>query len=103
MHISSLTATPAIDGVTPTMLSTDGKVIIVGTKALLEARLTSIGRELTVYGRPGTYFLQYSTNLANPVWTLRGQISIPSTNLFRVVPTGNTPSTNVNGIFRVRQ
>jgi Big-like domain-containing protein/calcineurin-like phosphoesterase family protein/purple acid phosphatase-like protein/immunoglobulin I-set domain protein len=87
----------------PTLLATHGQVIVVGSRPLLESHFTAQGaRELTLYARPGTYALQWSTNLVDPVWRNRGNVVINS-NLFNLIRPANNPPTNFPGFFRTRQ
>jgi hypothetical protein len=103
LRVTSMNAIPVTDGVAPTLVATNSLVVIAGTRPLVEAHLTPQGaRELTVFGRPGVYQLQWATNLVNPVWRLRGNATINS-NLFLYIRPANIPPTNMPGFFRVRQ
>jgi len=102
LHIDSVTPTRADPGLAPTLLANHGRVAIIGTQPLIDARLNNGAREILVYGRAGlTYQLQYATNFANPIWTLRSQVTF--TNLSRIFLPGNTPPTNRPSFFRARQ
>jgi hypothetical protein len=103
LRVTSMNAIPVTDGITPTLLATNSQVVIAGTRPLLEGHFTAQGaRELTLYGRPGVYQLQWATNIVNPVWRLRGNATINS-NLFLLIRPANTPPTNMPGFFRARQ
>jgi hypothetical protein len=102
LHVDSVIPTRADPGPAPTVLANHGRAVILGTQPLIDARLNHGVREIFVYGRVGlTYQLQYTTNLANPIWTLRSQATF--TNLFRSFLPGNTPPTNRSSFFRARQ
>jgi hypothetical protein len=102
LHLESVTPTRADAGLAPTILANDGRVAILGTQPLVDARMANGVREVIVYGKVGvTYQLQYATNLVNPIWTLRSQVAF--TNFSRVFLPGNTPPTNRPGFFRARQ
>lgn len=103
LRVTSLNITPVDSAATPTILGSHGQVVIIGTRPLLEAHFNAQGgRELTLFARQGTYFLEYTLDLTSPTWTRRGQVAVTS-NLFRLIPTANTPPTNQNGFFRIRQ
>jgi hypothetical protein len=105
LRITSLTATPATEGTAPTMIASNGNIVIVGSRPLVHARFNPLGhREVAVYGRTGNYTLQFSTNLADlNSWRNRGNLRITN-NLTTVVPIlGNNPSTNLPIFFRARQ
>jgi acid phosphatase type 7 len=105
LQLRGVNVTPTEHGVAPTVLTQNGQLHVVGVHPLLEAHLTAQGtRELALFGRPGVYSLQWATNLPNPVWRLRGAVTIaPSNNLVRIVSPGNTPPTNLPAFFRTRQ
>jgi hypothetical protein len=66
--LSGITGQRAQAGLAPTVLSNNGRVVVVNGQPLLEASLDSIGaRTLTLYGWPGTnYFIQTSSVPAFP-------------------------------------
>ena len=101
-RVTSLSATPAAAGTPPTLLASNTQVVVVGTRPLMESHLASGLRELTLFGRPGIYALQWSTNLNDPVWRNRGNVSV-SSNLSVSFRPANNPSTNFPGFFRIRQ
>ena len=102
LHIDSIALTRADQGPTPTLLANHGRAVIIGSQPLLDARVNNGVREIFVYGKIGlTYQLQYTTNFANPTWTLRGQATF--TNLSRIFLPVNTPPTNRPSFFRARQ
>jgi len=101
LHLESVTPIHVEPGLPPTVLANHGRVVLIGTQPLLDARMNNGGREVVVYGKAGvTYQLQYATNLLNPIWTLRSQVAF--TNLSRSFFPGNTPPTNRPGYFRAR-
>ena len=77
--------------------------MIIGATPYLDAHINSAGqRELTVYGQPANYTLQFSTNLADPLgWRMRAFVRV-SNNLERAVNVASSP-TNIPVFFRVRQ
>lgn len=103
IDVSDIQITPAGAGLTPTLLATDGKLMIVGSAPFLDARINSAGqREVTLYAQPGNYTVQFSTNLADPQgWRLRGFVRVTN-NLERTISGAGTP-TNIPVFFRVRQ
>jgi hypothetical protein len=103
LRVSDIDITPARSGSTPTLLATDGKLMIVGSSPFLDARINSAGqREVTLYAQPGNYTLQFSTNLTDPQgWRLRGFVRVTN-NLERAISGSGTP-TNIPVFFRVRQ
>jgi len=102
LQVGSLNITPIDPTARPTLLGTAGQAIIIGTRPLLDAHFNSGGRELTLFGLPGNYQLEYVTNLTQTTWTRRAIVNIP-TNYSRLVPLGNNPSTNGPAYFRLRQ
>ena len=89
----------------PTLVATDGRIAVIGAQPLLDAHFTAAGaRELGLYGRRNTtYLVQYSTNLANITnWIQRGNALAMGANLYRTVPVGNIPNTNLPAVFRAR-
>lgn len=102
LRVSAIAATAAASASAPTLVATDGKLIVVGSAPFLDAHFTSAGqRELTVYGQPANYTLQFSTNLTDPLgWRMRAFVRV-SNNLERAVNVAGTP-TNVPVFFRVR-
>jgi hypothetical protein len=101
LRVTSLDVTPAASGA-PTLLATNTQVVVVGSRTLLDAHLAQGVRELTVFGQPGTYAVQWATNLNNPVWRNRGNVTLTN-NLFGTIRPANNPPTNFPGFFRVRQ
>jgi hypothetical protein len=84
LDFHSMQAEVAPEGVEPTLLDHDGRVVVVGARPLLEARQTAPTlREVVLYGRRNTtYVIEFSTNLVNGVWRTRGTVFAPSmTNL----------------------
>jgi hypothetical protein len=103
LQVTSLSITPTNPAAAPTLVTSNGQIIVAGSRPLMEARLTPQGgREVTIIGAPASYNLEYSTNLADPVWRPRGLISVNS-NLFRSLNTGNNPPTNGPAFFRARR
>jgi hypothetical protein len=102
LNISSVACARATDGLTPTMLVNDGRIVIVGAQAMLEAVLSGAGqRQLVLYSKPGvTNIIQSRTSLAtSAVWANRNSYTV--TNLVRTVPA---PSPTAPLIFyRLRQ
>ena len=77
LDLDSMSAAVRAAGVEPTLLLNDGRVVVVGARPLLEARLKPGNlREVTLYGRRGTtYVIEYATNLANGVtWRTRSTV-----------------------------
>jgi hypothetical protein len=101
IHVSSLNITPVDPAAQPTLLGSDGQIVIAAQHPLLEAHMTPTGRELTLYGLPGNFQLEVNTNFLENIWRRRAIVAIPS-NYFRLVPIGNNPTTNVPAIFRLR-
>lgn len=104
LPVTALSASPRRLGSAPTLVASGGQIVLIGTRPLLDAHLNAQGqRELTVYAQPGIYQLQWSTNLNDPSWRLRGNLSMAATNPVRLFNAGNTPPTNVPGFFRLRR
>jgi acid phosphatase type 7 len=100
LRVASINLTPINSAAAPTLLASNGQVIIVGTRPLLDAHFTPLGgREVTIFAVPGSYNLDFSTNLAEGIWRRRAVVGVTS-NLFRAVATGNNPPTNLPGFFR---
>jgi hypothetical protein len=104
LRLDSMSAEVAAAGVEPTQLVADGRVVVVGSQPLLEARYrTATQREVTLYGRRATtYVIEVSTNqMAAGSWRTRGTIPAASmTNLTQSIIL-NTPAPPV--FYRVRQ
>jgi hypothetical protein len=85
LDLDSMSAGVMAAGVEPTLLINDGRVVVVGTRPLLEARITPANqREVTLYGRRNTsYVIEFSTNLVNGgTWRPRGTVlGVNMTNL----------------------
>jgi hypothetical protein len=66
-----------------------GEVVVVGSSPLLRPMTGPGGaRTLGVYGNTGTYQLQYTTSLSNPVWTTVATYA--QTNLMQTIGAGST-------------
>jgi hypothetical protein len=96
LTIESLTYTRMGSGPEPTVILNDGRVVILGNRPLLEARLDSGQRQLVLYGRVGSnYTVQSRLNMApGSAWANRSTITM--TNSVRVVPA---PSATAPIIF----
>jgi hypothetical protein len=101
LTIESLTYTRMETGPDPTVILNDGRVVILGNRPLLEARLNGGQRQLVLYGRVGSnYTIQSRLNLApGNAWANRSTLTM--TNSVRVVPA---PSQTAPVIyFQLRQ
>jgi hypothetical protein len=77
LDLDNTSASLMAAGVAPTHLVNDGRVVVVGARPLLEARINSgIQREVILYGRRNTaYVVEYATNLVNGgVWRPRATV-----------------------------
>src|SRR5262249_55522482 len=91
LRIRSLACTRADSGLTPTPLSDDGRVVIIGEHPLLHALLGGAGqRDLMLYGRPGAiYTIESSTDVTRAdAWAPWRQVTL--TNLFDRVSLSNS-------------
>ena len=99
----SVVCTPIQEGLEPTILVNDGRVVVMGEKALLEPVLvTPPLRRILVYVRPGTsYTIESSTNLANPAaWRLFA--TVPASQIpVRSLSLGSSPAPPI--YYRIRQ
>jgi hypothetical protein len=97
LRLSSMSSTTAgAAGVAPTLLINDGRAIVIGTKALLEARLNATNQpEVTLYGRRNTtYLIEFSTNGPSGPWRTRGGIqgsAMSNLNQTVLLPTPRPP------------
>jgi hypothetical protein len=101
LSVQNLAATMEQESIVPTLLTTDGRVVVLGSQALLEGRVSPAGqRLLTVYGRVGTnYTLQSRFSLSSGTWANR--IVVTLTNVSQTI---STPSSTAPLIyFRVRE
>jgi len=78
------------------LLLNEGRVVVVGTRPLLEARLTGTLRQLILYGKLGSnYTLQSRTNVVTGTgWQNRNTVTM--TNMARTIPA---PSPTAPSIF----
>ena len=105
LELDSMHGAMAQAATRPTLMSTGGRIAIIGAQPLVDAHFSATGaRELGLYGRRNaTYIVQYSTNLANLTnWLQRGNAIAMGTNIFHTVPVGNIPNTNLPAVFRAR-
>jgi uncharacterized delta-60 repeat protein len=101
LSIYSLAAVQANGAPMLRTIANNGRVVFVGTNALLEALIQSNGqRTLTLYGKPQTsYILESTTDLAAPtLWRAEWQGAI--TNLLQVF---HLPNTNQTIFYRARE
>jgi len=75
LSVSNLTALRPSGSAATNIMPHDGRIVIVGAAALLEASLeTNLHRTFVLYGTPGkNYIIESKTNLSSPAWTLIGQ------------------------------
>jgi len=103
LQVVSVACTPVQEGLEPTILVNDGRVVVMGEKALLEPVLvTPPLRRLLVYVRPGTsYTIEYSTNAANPAaWKVFA--TVPASQFpVRSLSLGSSPAPPI--YYRIRQ
>jgi hypothetical protein len=101
LTIESFTYTQASDGPEPTLLLNAGRVVILGTQPLLEARTVGSQRQLVIYGKVGTnYTIQSKTSLA-PTATWANRSTLTMTNNIRVVPAPSQTAPLI--YFQLRQ
>jgi hypothetical protein len=100
LSVQNLAATMEQESIVPTLLTTDGRVVVLGTQALLEGRVSPAGRLLTLYGRVGVpYTLQSRFSLSSGTWANR--IVVTLTNVSQSI---STPSSTAPLIyFRLRE
>jgi len=86
LSIESLTYSLATNGPEPTVILNEGRVVVLGNRPLLEARMEAGQRQLVLYGRSGSnYTIQSRFNLLpGNVWANRSTITM--TNSVRVLP-----------------
>jgi hypothetical protein len=101
VHMAEARPTRAEEGLEPTKLLNDGRVVILGVRPLLEARLTGGQRQLAIYGRLGSnYTLQSRFGFGTgTVWANRSTLTM--TNTFRVLPAPSATAPII--MFQLRQ
>jgi hypothetical protein len=99
--VESLIPTRATEGPEPTMLLNEGRVVVLGVRPLLEARMTGGQRQLAIYGRLGSnYTLQSRFGYGSgTVWANRSTVTM--TNTLRVIPAPSATAPII--FFQLRQ
>jgi hypothetical protein len=101
LTIESLTYTKMGNGPDPTLILNQGRVVILGNRPLLEARVENGQRQLVLYGRVGSnYTVQSRLNLLpGNAWANRSTITM--TNSARVIAAPSSTAPLI--FFQVRQ
>jgi len=96
LPIETLTATRMAPGPEPTVLLSEGRVVVLGLRPLLEARLTGGVRQLAIYGRLGSNYTVQSRFGFGTGTTWANRSTLTMTNTFRTLAA---PSPTVPLIF----
>jgi hypothetical protein len=101
LDITAMSSARMVAGLAPTPLTRDGRLVLIGTQPLVEARFTGNNvRQVVIYGRTNVnYTLQQATNLVSAPWTTRGIYSL--TDRSRVINVGTTTSRAI--YYRTRE
>jgi len=101
LTIESLTYTRAVSGLEPTLLINQGRVVILGSRPLLEARMENGQRQLVLYGKTGSnYTVQSRLNLLpGNAWANRSTVTM--TNMARVIASPSPTAPLI--FFQLRQ
>jgi hypothetical protein len=88
MLYASAITTSLADGQTPLVPNAASSLIFVGSSSLLQLQVISGQPSLTLYGQPGNYQIQSTTDLTSGNWT--NESSTTLTGLSQTIPSTNS-------------